>query len=115
MIRRRRNHIGAVKDENHWFTEKADIQSYFLKNFQTLFTSNYPFIPDGLEGVVQPLISDEENDLLVRVLEEDEIKAAVWDLHPLKSSGPDGFSGIFFRKYWGIEKRQSALSKNASR
>ncbi|XP_060957672.1 uncharacterized protein LOC133029200 [Cannabis sativa] len=31
-----------------------------------------------------------------------EIKNAVWSLHPLKSPGPDGFSGIFYRKYWNI-------------
>lgn len=35
---------------------------------------------------------------------EEEIKENVWNLHPLKSPGPDGFQGIFYRKYWNIIK-----------
>lgn len=37
---------------------------------------------------------------------EDEIKRCVWEMHPLKSPGPDGFSGVFFRMYWSIIKNQ---------
>lgn len=39
---------------------------------------------------------------------EIEIKKSIWSLHPLKSSGPDGFSGIFYRRYWNIVKEKLA-------
>lgn len=47
-----------------------------------------------------------ENASIVCTPSEVEIKMVVWDLHPLKSPGPDGFLGIFFRCYWGIIKEQ---------
>lgn len=41
----------------------------------------------------------EENSKLIRIPSAKEVKDVVWSLHPLKSPGPYGFSGIFFRIY----------------
>jgi hypothetical protein len=35
---------------------------------------------------------------------EDEIKAAVFDLHDEKAPGPDGFIGKFFKRFWALIK-----------
>uniref|UniRef100_A0A803QE41 Reverse transcriptase domain-containing protein n=1 Tax=Cannabis sativa TaxID=3483 RepID=A0A803QE41_CANSA len=44
-------------------------------------------------------------DILAKAFQLDkstEIRSVVFELHPLKAPGPDGFSGCFFRKYWEI-------------
>jgi hypothetical protein len=35
---------------------------------------------------------------------EEEVKAAVFDLHPEKAPGPDGFTCLFYRRCWNIIK-----------
>uniref|UniRef100_A0A803PQY7 Reverse transcriptase domain-containing protein n=1 Tax=Cannabis sativa TaxID=3483 RepID=A0A803PQY7_CANSA len=47
-------------------------------------------------------VSAEENASISRCLTVEEIRSVVFAMHPLKSPGPDGFSGIFYRKYWRI-------------
>lgn len=42
-----------------------------------------------------------------KILDEEEIKAAIWELHPLKALGPDGFSSIFFRSCWQIVREKT--------
>ncbi|XP_058757744.1 uncharacterized protein LOC131630999 [Vicia villosa] len=32
----------------------------------------------------------------------EEVKEAIWQMHPSKSPGPDGFLAFFFQKYWSI-------------
>lgn len=45
-------------------------------------------------------MSVEENIFLMGIPAKAEIKATIDALHPLKASGPYGFSGIFFTHYW---------------
>lgn len=50
------------------------------------------------------LVTEAENDNLIHIPDEAEIKEAIWSLHPLKSPGPDGYPGIFYQKFWHIIK-----------
>ncbi|XP_060670961.1 uncharacterized protein LOC132800728 [Ziziphus jujuba] len=60
---------------------------------------HHPIIPESLIDLGDRCISQEEDLELMRVPSAEEVKEAVWSLHPLKSPGPDGFSSIFFRSY----------------
>uniref|UniRef100_A0A803PSK2 RNase H type-1 domain-containing protein n=1 Tax=Cannabis sativa TaxID=3483 RepID=A0A803PSK2_CANSA len=40
--------------------------------------------------------------MLTRPIEDQEVKDAVFQMHPNKSPGPDGMNPKFFKKYWGI-------------
>lgn len=53
-------------------------------------------------NVIPKLLSEEENDWLVRLPENDEVKKAVDELNRSSAAGPDGFSGLFFQKCWSI-------------
>lgn len=67
----------AVKEGGQWFSEKQEIQNYFKKQFEELYTFECPSIPKGLEGISQHLITEEENEQLLHIPKEDEIKEAI--------------------------------------
>ncbi len=46
---------------------------------------------------MSPCISDAENMELACMPSPQEIKAVIWEMHPLKAPGPDGFPGLFFK------------------
>uniref|UniRef100_A0A803NJD4 Reverse transcriptase domain-containing protein n=1 Tax=Cannabis sativa TaxID=3483 RepID=A0A803NJD4_CANSA len=67
-----------------------------------MFCSSNPAIDDELESLFAEKVTVSENEAIFRVPDDGEIKDVVFKLHPLKAPGPDGFPGIFFRKYWDI-------------
>lgn len=96
--------INAIRDGQKWLFEENDIAKYFERNFETLFSSDHPSYSQDLEDLINPCITDEENNLLTKIPSEEEIKDSIWSLHPLKSLGPYGFFGIFYRKFLEIIK-----------
>ena len=106
LVRRRRNKIVKIKAGKDWIQGKEEIKNYFLREFKELFSSDMHVIHDDLEGLAEQRILEEDNCALLRIPLKEEIKECVWNLHPLKSPGPDWFPGIFFRSYWEIVKEQ---------
>ena len=49
--------------------------------------------------------ADGMNETLVQPYTEDEVRTALFQMHPLKAPRPDGMSPFFFQKYWHIEGR----------
>ncbi|KAM6553278.1 hypothetical protein CsatB_014040 [Cannabis sativa] len=102
-IRRRRNSIWAIKDkEGRIWKDKMSIGRVINAHFTELYTSTRPVFDDKLENLEVKSISHSENEEMSRTPSVEEIKSAVFSLHPLKAPGPDGFSGCFFRKFWDI-------------
>ncbi|XP_062028694.1 uncharacterized protein LOC133744637 [Rosa rugosa] len=54
------------------------------------------------QKALQPKISDEMNLSLSAPYSEEEIKKALFQMHPSKSPGPDGMSPCFFQKFWHV-------------
>ena len=75
-----------------------------------MFQSNFPLIPQDLEGLMPPCISLKKNIKLVRIPDIEEIKAVIWELNPMKAPGPDGLPGLFFKKYWSIVGSQVVIA-----
>ena len=42
------------------------------------------------------------NNALLQRCTPDEVRRALFQMHPSKSPGPDGMSPFFFQKYWNI-------------
>ena len=40
--------------------------------------------------------------MLITVPSTDDIKRVVFEMHPIKASGPDRMPGLFYRHYWSI-------------
>uniref|UniRef100_A0A7N2L3I4 Reverse transcriptase n=1 Tax=Quercus lobata TaxID=97700 RepID=A0A7N2L3I4_QUELO len=111
LIRRRRNRISEIKlDDGSWINNRVDIQDCFRGSFNSLYQSSNPQIPGELENLINPCISDEENDELCRIPSRDEIKMVAFGMKSLKAPGPDGFPALFYKHYWRVVGDQMMLA-----
>ena len=81
---------------------RKQLASFVVKEFMSIFQSSNPGFPEDLEGLLKVEVTQAENDAVKRISDREEIRRVVWQLHPLKSPGPDGFSGCFYKKLWDI-------------
>lgn len=51
---------------------------------------------------VPKVVTSEMNERLLAAFTGDKVKAAVFDIHPTKAPGPDGFPMIFVHNTWNI-------------
>ncbi|GER30020.1 RNA-directed DNA polymerase (reversetranscriptase)-related family protein [Striga asiatica] len=103
--RRRTNSIeGLLKRDGSRCQNSAEIleevQSYFSKLFST---SNPTLDWCSLDGIPCS-ITEEMNNRLVRPVTMEELKQALWEMHPNKAPGIDGMSPHFFQSSWNTIK-----------
>lgn len=101
--RRRRNTIKGLFDDNGvWLTSKADIERLITTYYENLFATSSPTGLDVAVNDVDTVITDDMNEFLDAELTEEEIRRAVFQMHPTKAPGTDGFHALFFQKFWDI-------------
>jgi len=66
-------------------------------------------------GYIPKLVTDAQNDMLNSKFLEDEVKTALFQLHPDKVLGLDGFPANFFQKCWDIIKKDIMEALEESR
>lgn len=100
--RKRQNTIQRLKnDRGDWVTWDAGLQEVMVNYFRDMFTTTNIEDEEVLEGI--PLtVSDVQNQELLKPIEEEQVKKALFQMHPDKSPGPDGMSPTFYQKYWKI-------------
>ena len=101
--RRHYNSIAGLFDENDIWRDKEEdledlVSSYFGKLFSIEVPTNFEQALEGLET----RITDEMNTLLNKEPTDEEIKDALFQMHPNKAPGPDGMHALFFQKFWYI-------------
>jgi hypothetical protein len=101
--RRKQNTIHNVTDdEGKVWRRRKEVSKIFVDFYSNLFTSQCPV---GIEECINHIdcrISVNMNQFLPRPFTGDEVKHALFQMHPLKSPGPDGFSAGFFQNSWGL-------------
>lgn len=103
IIRRHRNRISCLKnDSGSWVDNEEGIELLINDYFKNLYPSKFPSIPDDLCGLLPKVISDNDNNFLTRPVTEEQIVNTVLQMGLLKSPGPDGLQGIFYKDYWDI-------------
>jgi exonuclease III len=99
--RRRANSIQRIMDDTgNIFSTPEDIEGAFLRHFQGLFQTSNPSNVDQCLAHLPRCVTTAMNEELLRIVEEEEILAAVQQMAPLKSPGPDGFPTCFFQDNW---------------
>jgi hypothetical protein len=111
LIRRRANAINFLRlDSGIWVSSRADIGGSFTSHFTNLFTSSNTPIDIEMLDLFDPIISEEENTFLCSMPSEEEIVEALSSLGSTKAPGLDGFTTLFYKKYWSIIKSDVMLS-----
>ncbi|KAK8369881.1 hypothetical protein V6Z12_A01G139600 [Gossypium hirsutum] len=82
---------GLESDEGSWVSTTDEMLHLAVKYFDNLFSASEEGADDRLFGFVEKQISTNMNVDLLRHFTEEEIRAAVRDMVPLKAPGNDGF------------------------
>lgn len=102
--RRKTNMIDRIKDSSgQWCETGEQIQAVIENYFSTLFTAT------SLNGQLSQReevgqVSLQDNMDLVLDVTEEEVRVAVFAMHPEKSPGIDGFNPAFYQVFWNIVK-----------
>jgi ribonuclease HI len=72
-------------------------RNYFEHLFQANTTSHDPIL-----SIITPKITQEDNDRLEAPITKDELKEALFQMHPDKAPGPDGFNPAFYQHFWNL-------------
>jgi hypothetical protein len=52
--------------------------------------------------LIAPRITQDNNDRLVAPITREELKEALFQMHPDKAPGPDGFNPAFYQHFWDL-------------
>ncbi|GAU37344.1 hypothetical protein TSUD_395250 [Trifolium subterraneum] len=55
---------------------------------------------DPILNLIQPRVTDDDNCVLTAPITKVEIQQALFQMHPDKSPGPDGFNPDFYQRFW---------------
>jgi hypothetical protein len=105
LIRRRSNAVNFLKtNEGAWVFDRAEIGGKFVSYFSDLFSTSAPHIEDNMLSLFAPVVSAEDNSFLCALPPEEEVVQALSSLGSTKVPSPDGFTAVFYKKYWSIAK-----------
>lgn len=96
--RKRRNTISRLEDENgKWQKSEPELEKTMVYYFQQLFSSNGNTDYEEVADVMRGCLSDEMNQKLLADFMAEEIRQALFQMHPSKAPGPDGFFPLFYQ------------------
>ncbi|KAM6583826.1 hypothetical protein CsatB_010828 [Cannabis sativa] len=103
--RKQHNTILQLKDDHgtwvDWNNGLANmINAYYTSLFATANTRCQEVIDS-----VSAMVSTQANEELSKPVSEEEVRKAIFQMHPDKSPGPDGMTPAFYQKCWQIVKR----------
>ena len=105
--RRIRNKIVGLYDEaSNWVTKENGVEKVAVDYFDGLFNSTNPVEFDSFLEEIGPSISPQMNLMLLRVATEEEIRQALFMMHPEKAPGSDGMTALFFQHFWNVIKKE---------
>lgn len=101
--RRHQNRMNIIEDnQGKTVHEESQVAVAVSDYFQDIFTSNGNTDFHIVEEALIPCITDQMNDRLMAMPSLEEIRSAVFSIHPDKAPGSDGFSASFYQGYWEI-------------
>nr|GEX02462.1 RNA-directed DNA polymerase, eukaryota [Tanacetum cinerariifolium] len=93
--------IRGVLVDGDWIDDPANVKNEFFKHFSNRFSK--PSCANiRLDSQMFRTLSPDQVEDMERNVSYEEVKRAVWDCGTNKSSGPDGFTFDFIRRYWYV-------------
>lgn len=100
--RKRKNHIESLIDANgNRLAWDDDIQNHIVEYYTALFWKTQELdlsLVDGINGHV----SLDQTMALCASITKEEVRAAIFSMHPDKAPGPDGYNPGFYLTFWSI-------------
>lgn len=101
--RRRINEISKLRDAlGALHSQQADMERTTFEYFQSMFTSVSTSSFQQVICHIREVVTSEMNNTLLEDFSQEEVKEALFQMHPTKTPGPDGMNQSFFQKYWNI-------------
>lgn len=81
-----------------WHSDDKGVARVVFKYFNSLFTSSNPSsqVLNEVILLVEPNVADTMNDILMAPFSAAEVKKALFEMHPSKAPGPDGYTTLFY-------------------
>ena len=98
---RRCNYMERVEVDGTVFEMESEVKEKVVQFYASLYQEQEPWRPK-VDGLVFDMISEEEQALLERKFDREEVLQVVNDLQGDKAPGPDGFTMAFFQKCWSV-------------
>nr|KAJ0222221.1 hypothetical protein LSAT_V11C200063020 [Lactuca sativa] len=101
--RNNRNNIRAVLNEQGEWIEDEKVPNIFINYFKEfLGTENHCAEIDNPHSLFSKKLDLVYAAEMVKVVTDEEIKSALFDINDDKAPGPDGFSAKFFKSMWAV-------------
>lgn len=78
---------------------KGGLKELMIEYFNGLFASSESNW-NPITSCIDRKITEEQNESMLKLVEDREVKQAIFHIHYDKSPGPDGMSPGFYHKYW---------------
>lgn len=100
--RKKANKITKLVDDNGISCEDQEgMNNIVLQYFSKLFTEGETTV-NLMNNSSTRLITDEQNEFLTSAFRFEEFTAAIKEMHPDKSAGPDGLNPAFYQSFWSV-------------
>uniref|UniRef100_A0A803PEK6 Reverse transcriptase domain-containing protein n=1 Tax=Cannabis sativa TaxID=3483 RepID=A0A803PEK6_CANSA len=107
--RRGNNAISKLRDGNgQWVSWENGLSELIVDYYSALFSASGASCLEVVEDI-ECSISDMVNHELCLPVTEEEVRKALFQMHPSKSPGPDGMTPGFYQKCWSIVKKDVVL------
>ena len=101
--RRKKNTIEGLHDSNGvWCTNTGEIAVIAEAYYKGLFIASTELSMEDLLTSVDSVVTEEMGRSLTCSYIKEEVRAALFQMHPSKSPGLDGMSPFFFQKFWHV-------------
>ncbi|KAK9993078.1 hypothetical protein SO802_022781 [Lithocarpus litseifolius] len=101
--RRRKNTIEGLHDTSReWCTDIGEIAGIAEGYYKRLFTASSNLNMDYVLASVDKVVTGDMVRDLVHPYMAEEVKTALFQMHPSKAPRPDDMSPFFFQKFWHI-------------
>ena len=92
-------------ESGSWVTEENGVEKVVVDYFKDLFSTTVPTEFDSFLEEIVPSISPQMNQILLRIATEEEVRQALFMMHPEKAPGSDGMTALFFQHSWHVIKK----------